>query len=243
MNECYLVTGAGGGMGHEIAKQLLDKDNFVVVSDLYEDVLKSMYSEYERCVIIPQNLMDVNSAKEIVSAATKRCGKIKGFVHCAGFDKMAAITQNKYDDIIGLMTIHAIIPILICGQIAKKINHADSCSIVLISSVSAHEGAAGHTAYAAAKGAIEGFLKPAAAELADKGIRINVIAPGVVQTNMSKGWIEKLDDNQRKRLNAQYPFGLGKPEYIRDLIDFLLSDKSKWITGQTIIIDGGRLCK
>lgn len=243
MDGCYLITGAAGGMGYEVAKQLLDEGNVVAVSDLDEKVLKDKYSENARCAIIPYNLMDTSSAKELISEIKKRCGKIKGFVHCAGFDKMSAITQNKPEDIIGLMTIHAVIPMLICGQIAKKINHTEGCSIVLISSVSAHEGAAGHTAYAAAKGAIEGFLKPAASELADKGIRINVIAPGVVRTRMSKGWIERLNDDQRGKLSEQYPFGLGEPEYICDLIRFLLSDKSKWITGQTIIIDGGRLCK
>ena len=109
----------------------------------------------------------------------------------------------------------------------------------IISSQSAHEGAMGHTAYAAAKGAIEGYLAPAAAELMEKGIRINEVCFAPVKTPMAAGWMDKLNEEGMKKLLESYPLGIGEVSDASNLICFLLSKESRWINGQIITADGG----
>ena len=97
----------------------------------------------------------------------------------------------------------------------------------------------GHTAYAAAKGAIEGYLAPAAAELMEKGIRINEVCFAPVRTQMAAGWMDKLTEEGMKNLLESYPLGIGEVSDASNLICFLLSEESKWINGQIITADGG----
>ena len=152
---------------------------------------------------------------------------------------MAAVTRNKADDTEALWRIHALAPMMMIKEIAKKNNHTDETSVVLVSSQAMHEGAAGHSAYASAKGAVEGYIRPAAAELAEKGMRINAVCPGIVNTEMSGGWMDKLDDKALDRIKTGYPLGFLEPEDVAKLIGFLISDLSGKITGQVITIDGG----
>jgi len=132
-------------------------------------------------------------------------------------------------------------PIQFFGWLQKKSNHASDTACVLVSSLSVHEGAKAHVAYAAAKGAVEGILKPAAAELVSKGIRLNEVVLGVVETEMARSWLDKLPPEQLKAITDGYPMGLGSPASVAKVIAFLLSPDSSWITGQTLICDGGHM--
>ena len=125
------------------------------------------------------------------------------------------------------------------GALSKKANHAEGTSIVLITSQSAHEGAMGHTAYAAAKGAIEGYLAPAAAELMERGIRINEVCFAPIKTQMAAGWMDKLSEEGLRKLLKSYPLGMGEVRDASNLICFLLSDEARFINGQIITADGG----
>ena len=87
------------------------------------------------------------------------------------------------------------------------------------------------------------MLPSAAAELAEKQIRINIMVLGVIMTSMSMGYIGRMDDSQKEALEKQYPLGLGKPEYVANLVNFLMSDESSWMTGQKIVLDGGHQCR
>jgi NAD(P)-dependent dehydrogenase (short-subunit alcohol dehydrogenase family) len=116
-------------------------------------------------------------------------------------------------------------------------------SFVLVSSVAAHEGALGKAAYAASKGALEGFLRAAAAELLPRRVRLNAVVPGIVDTAMTHEFVDRMDVAQRAELERDYPLGIGKPEDVAELIAFLLSDRSEWISGQSFVIDGGHLSR
>ena len=183
--------------------------------------------------------MDVENLGGLIKGLVAEHGPIGGFVHCAGFDKMAPLHLTKIEDMENLWRLHALVPMVMIAAISKKKNHDDSASIVLITSQSAHEGAMGHTAYAAAKGAVEGFLAPAAAELMEKGIRINEVCFAPVRTPMAAGWMDKLTDEGMQRLMESYPLGLGEVEDASNLICFLLSPESRWINGQIFTADGG----
>ena len=112
---------------------------------------------------------------------------------------------------------------------------------MLISSQAAHEGAKGHTAYASAKGAVEGYLAPASAELIEKDMRINVVCPGPVRTVMSEEWIQRLYADEEK-LMKDYPLGMTEVGDVAELITWLLSDKARRVSGQIIPIGVGIKC-
>ncbi|MDT3386356.1 MAG: SDR family oxidoreductase [Bacteroidota bacterium] len=236
-----LITGVSGGIGKAVTEQLISSGISVIGLDLaFKDEIKSMAAKNQGLLVLQEtNLMDIESLPGVINDIVSKRGPLSGFVHCAGFDKMAPIQLAKIEDIENLWKMHALVPMVIIATISKKKNHDDNTSIVLISSQSAHEGAMGHSAYAAAKGAIEGYLAPAAAELMEKGIRINEVCFAPVKTPMAAEWMNKLDENSMQKLLGSYPLGIGEVEDASNLICFLLSHKSRWINGQIITADGG----
>lgn len=236
-----LVTGITGGIGKAVAEKLLMSGSSVIGLDrTIKDEIRSLADQYpEKLMLHEADLMDSDGLADLVKGLVAEHGPIGGFVHCAGFDKMMPLHLTKAEDIENLWRLHALTPMLMIGTLSKKKMHDDGMSIVLISSQSAHEGAMGHTAYAAAKGAIEGYLAPAAAELMEKGIRINEVCFGPVKTPMAAGWMDKLTEEGMQKLLESYPLGIGEVEDARNLICFLLSSESRWINGQIITADGG----
>lgn len=236
-----LITGVSGGIGKAITKKLMTSGSTVIgVDKTISDAVRKLEAEYpERLSCYEVDLMNVQGLTDFTRRVVEEKGPVGGFVHCAGFDKMMPLQLTKIEDIENLWRLHALVPMVMISAISKKKNHEEGLGIVLISSQSAHEGAMGHTAYAAAKGAIEGYLAPAAAELMEKGIRINEVCFGPVKTSMAKGWMDKLSEDGLNKLLESYPLGLGEVEDASNLICFLLSNESRWINGQIITADGG----
>ena len=236
-----LITGISGGIGKGVAEKLLASGSTVIGLDrTIRDEIRTVAEQYQdKLILIECDLMDVAKLQELVKGIVAEHGPIGGFVHCAGFDKMAPLHLTKVEDIENLWRLHALVPMVMIAAISKKKNHAEGAGIVLISSQSAHEGAMGHTAYAAAKGALEGYLAPAAAELMEKGIRINEVCFAPVKTPMAAGWMDKLNEEGMKKLLESYPLGIGEVSDASNLICFLLSKESRWINGQIITADGG----
>ena len=236
-----VITGVSGGIGKAVAEQLLDNGSSVIGLDLVlkDEIMEIAEKHPDQLALHEANLMDVDNLGSMVKGLVAEHGPIGGFVHCAGFDKMAPLHLTKIEDMENLWRLHALVPMVMIASISKKKNHDEGTSIVLITSQSAHEGAMGHTAYAAAKGAVEGFLAPAAAELMEKGIRINEVCFAPVRTPMAAGWMDKLTDEGMQRLMESYPLGLGEVEDASNLICFLLSPASRWINGQIFTADGG----
>lgn len=243
LGEVYVITGAGSGIGEVVAEALLSAGHKVVGVDLSAEKLFRLKDNFENFIPLECDLLQTDELESLLKEIVFSHGKIRGLVHCAGFDRMCLLHLNTYEMAERLFRIHAWVPMKLLGGVSQKGNHADNCSCVVISSLAAHEGAIGHTAYAAAKGALEGMLPAAAAELAKKKIRLNVAIFGIVNTPMSQSWLNKLDESQVAVLQKDYPLGLGVPQNASDLICFLLSDKSSWITGQRFIADGGHLIR
>ena len=239
--ENILITGVTGGIGKNVAEKLLVAGASVIgLCREIHDEIKDLAEQYPGKLFLHEaDFMDSANLANVIKELVAEHGPIGGFVHCAGFDKMSPLHLTKAEDMENLWRIHALTPILMIAAISKKKNHREHTNIVLISSQSAHEGAMGHTAYAAAKGAIEGYLAPAAAELMEKGIRINEVCFAPIKTPMASGWMDKLTEEGMKKLLESYPLGIGEVEDAGNLICFLLSDKSRWINGQIITADGG----
>ena len=119
----------------------------------------------------------------------------------------------------------------------RKVNKYTLRSVVLISSNISNFGAVAHSVYGASKGAVDAMMRSLAVELAPR-VRINSVLPGAVHTAMTEHIYENKD--LIHRMEAAYPLGLGTTSYIADAVEFLLSDKAGWITGQQLTVDGGR---
>ena len=241
MAGCILVTGAASGIGHAVAQKLLLKGEQVVAADFDAGRLNDRFADQPNALCVAADLTNEDGFHSLTSAIKERFDAVKGFVHCAGFDSARMLGYIADDTVAKLIAVHAGFPIKFLGWLAKKGNHAEGCAGVLISSLSAHEGARGHVAYAAAKGAVEGLLRPAASELAAKGIRLNAVVLGIVETEMAKTWMGKLTPEQYAEIRKGYPFGFGVPDDVAKIIAFLLGEDSRWITGQTLVCDGGHL--
>lgn len=239
MDMCTLVTGAGSGIGRAVCQLLLARGEQIVAADLSAEALSTAFGNDSNVLCVAGDLTTAEGLANLTNSLKSRFESVKGFVHCAGFDSVRPLGFIADETVHKLVAVHAGFPIQFLGWLAKKGNHAEGCSCVCISSLSAHEGAKGHVAYAAAKGAVEGFLKPAAAELLPKRIRLNAVVLGVVQTEMSMTWMNKLTPEQFSEMQRDYPLGFGQPVDVAKVIAFLLGEDSSWITGQTLICDGG----
>lgn len=238
-----IVTGATGGIGREITEKLIAKEYHIIAIGRKIELLNEEFNRVDNIKYLEYDLNNLDGIPMLIKNIKKEFGPIGGFIHCAGFDKMAPLYLAKVKDTKNLFNIHVFAPMAICSQLNKKGVASNDCSVVLISSLASHEGAKGHTSYAAAKGALEGFLPSAASEMADKNIRLNIVVPGIVETKMSKSYIGKMDSEQIELMNRSYPLGIGSPTDVANCIEFLISDKSRWITGQKIFLDGGHMCR
>ena len=235
-----IVTGACGGIGKALVEKLLSQGCSVWAVDYNEESLNVSFNQPNVFKYVC-DLNDEQAIETMIKHIVTENGPVDGLCHCAGFDKLCPLFLNKRANVEALMKIHVYAAMDLCKQLSKKGNANPGCSIVLISSLSAHEGAKGHTAYAAAKGAIEGFLAPASSELLDKSIRLNVVVLGAINTQMTMGYVGKMDNIQREEFEKGYPLGFGGPDNVVGFISFLLSDDAKWMTGQKYILDGGHL--
>ena len=237
---CTVVTGASSGIGAAVAARLLARGENVVAVARRADVLAKLYGDSPNAVCAAVDLESPDATARVATAVKERFDTVRGFVHAAGFVSPAPLGLVQDETAHRLFSVHALFPLQFLGWLAKRPNHADGAAAVLVSSLAAHEGDCGNAAYAAAKGAVEGLLRPAAAELAPRGVRVNAVVLGVVDTPMAQGsWMVRCTPEQIDARRARYPLGFGTPEKVADVIDFFLGEASAWITGQCLVADGG----
>jgi NAD(P)-dependent dehydrogenase (short-subunit alcohol dehydrogenase family) len=239
-----LVTGASSGIGKGIAIFLSKAGANIIMAARNEEKLKETYNELE-----PGNhsyyLIDLNNLNEIESMMDNVCSdgrKLNGIVHSAGISRTIPIQYLKLDDLKGIMSINFYSFVELAKHFSKRKYNDNGGSIVAISSISSKVGARGLAAYCASKGALDSAIKSMALELTAKNIRINSIAPGMIKTQIYDGLIELVNNKDFETdLKKRQVLGLGKPEDVAYAAAFLLSDASKFITGTSMIVDGGYL--
>jgi 3-oxoacyl-[acyl-carrier protein] reductase len=153
----------------------------------------------------------------------------------AGIANAATIEDTKVEDFDALFAVNVRAPFFLVQQLLPILGSGSS--IVLLSSLAAHASVGALSAYAATKGAVDTLVKHFAAALGERGIRVNAVAPGVVATDMSS--FTKTDDGRDFTLGLQALKRLAQPEDIADVVAFLASDEARWITGDTVNVDGG----
>lgn len=243
--ENILVTGASDGIGKAICLLLNSLGANVIGIARSEDKLKLLKEEMinkEKFIYITRDLsVDIDELPNLVSKIVKEYGKLLGLVHSAGVIEilpLKAITEDKLNQIHNL---NFKTGVMLCkGFSDRRNNIGENSSIVLLSSIASLLGYKGLLSYSTSKGAINSLVKSLAVELSQNKIRVNAVSPGHINTELFNQNKEFYSKEFLEELETKYPFGLGEPVYIANLIAFLLSDSSKWITGQNIVIDGGR---
>jgi NAD(P)-dependent dehydrogenase (short-subunit alcohol dehydrogenase family) len=164
---------------------------------------------------------------------------LDGVVYAAGVAPVAPVRYLKDVDFDTCLNVNTVAPLLLIRDLLKKKKLKAGASIVWISSVASSRGAAGYAAYAASKAALEASSRCLALELAPKGMRVNCIAPGMIDTNMSDLAADRISAEAIEQHMQGYPLGAGQPIDVAAAVAFLLSDESRWITGICLPVDGG----
>lgn len=238
--EYLLVTGASSGMGEEIALSLSERYNIVLggrnINRLNRVKGKCANGNH---IIWEYDLSDVaNVEKSLTSLIFSANIRVTRFVHCAGFMKMYPVRMLSPELFSNAFNINVISAAMIVKVLtSKRYNESELKSAVFISSNISNFGAKAFSVYSSSKSALDGLMRSLAVELAPN-VRINSVLPGGVHTRMTDSIYK--DQDLVDRMAATYPLGLGDVTEIRDAVDFLLSDKARWITGQQITVDGGR---
>ena len=223
MKKNILLIGGSYGIGNNIAKQLQKEYNVFIASRTREGLED-----------IDATHIEFNATSDSLDTS-KLPEELHGFVYCPGSINLKPFKMIGLDTFREDMEINFFALVKVTKEILPKM--ADSASLVFFSTVAAQVGMPFHTSVAAAKGAIEGYAKAMAAEYAPK-LRINVVAPSLVDTPLATRLLN--NDRKRDHMAERHPLKrVGEPEDIANIAVFLLSDKSSWITGQIIGVDGG----
>jgi len=235
------VTGASSGIGKITAKLCSEQGARLIISGRNEERLNETFSLLTG-VGHEIRQMDLSEAENI-TGLIESLPQIDGFVSNAGVAKLSSIRFIKEIDLRNILEVNSIAPILLTKQLMKSKKLKNPSSVVFTSSIAGmYSSTMGNSMYSASKAALNGFMKNAAVELAAKGIRCNTVNPGFVQTSMVDFALlkeEEIDD-----IRKSYPLKrLGTPEDVAHGIIYLLSDASSWVTGITLVIDGGFTAK
>lgn len=239
-----LVTGAAGGMGQAVCALLASRGAQVVLLDLNEEQLSDACQKLDgngHCYYVC-NLAQIENIEGLIGQITQEQGPVDGFVHCAGIANVRPLKMSKYSYMLDVMNVNYFSFVEIVRCITKRKAFNPGLSIVGICSIGAFYGAPTKTAYSSSKAAMYAAVKCMAVELADKGVRANVVAPGSTRTNMMEQAEEYSagTDSYKQKLSRQY-LGICEPEDIANSIAFLLSDKARMITGTCLTVDGGKM--
>jgi 3alpha(or 20beta)-hydroxysteroid dehydrogenase len=231
-----LVTGAAGGQGWAIAKQLRAKGYSVAACDRRADEVVAAVGELADDQVIAVEL-DVTSPEQWTAAVRQvvdRFGSLSTLVNNAGVLHRASLTDETPEDFENAWRVNCLGVFLGIRATLDQLRAAEHAAIVNICSTGAIRPFPQHAAYGSSKWALRGLTQAAAAELGPSGIRVNAVFPGPIATSM-------LDEATQTRLAATAMFGrIGQPGEIADAVAFLVSEEASFITGSELVVDGGQ---
>lgn len=236
-----MVTGGTRGIGKEVALKFAKKGYDVILNYVSDKTdVEAIQKEFEEkkieCLLIKADVSQKEQVDQMVTKAIEKFGKIDVLVNNAGITKDNLLMRMSEEEFNRVIEINLKGTFLVTKAVTKYMMKQRKGSIINLSSVVGVTGNAGQANYAASKAGIIGFTKSIAKELASRNIRSNAVAPGFIETDMT----EVLSENVKTEILNQIPLKrMGMAKEVSDLIYFLASDKSSYITGQVINIDGG----
>jgi NAD(P)-dependent dehydrogenase (short-subunit alcohol dehydrogenase family) len=243
-NKVAVITGARRGIGKAIALELAKHGANVVVSDIdlkgCEEVAEEIKDLGTDALAIKCDVTKQDQIDKMLKKTTDEYDKIDILVNNAGVVRQKPFVEFTEEDWDIILDTNLKGMFLVTKSVTKQMLKNESGKIVSIASIAGEVGFANTSAYCASKAGIINLTRELAMELSGKGININAIAPGVIETDMTEDMLE--DKDTKKDLLANIPMGrVGKPEEIAKAAVFLASDDSDYITGHTLVVDGGWL--
>ena len=237
-----VVTGASKGIGRAVAKEFANNGYNVVicynksVSDAQQ--LLNEVSQTTRAIAVKVDVSNEDDVKNMVEITKKTFGNIDVLVNCAGVSDTRLLIDSTQQDYDFVFDTNMRGTYNTCKLVGREMLSNQSGKIINISSIWGLRGGSCESVYSASKGAIIAFTKALAKELGSNGINVNAVAPGFIQTDMTKNVTNEI---KQEIMESSALGRLGTPEDVASVVLFLASEKSKFITGQVIGVDGGWL--
>ena len=237
-----VVTGASKGIGRAVAKEFANNGYNVVicynksVSDAQQ--LLNEVSQTTRAIAVKVDVSNEDDVKNMVEITKKTFGNIDVLVNCAGVSDTRLLIDSTKEDYDFVFDTNMRGTYNTCKLVGREMLSNQSGKIINISSIWGVLGGSCESVYSASKGAIIAFTKALAKELGPNGINVNAVAPGVIQTDMTKNVTNEI---KQEIMESSALGRLGTPEDVAGVVSFLASEKSEFITGQVISVDGGWL--
>jgi NAD(P)-dependent dehydrogenase (short-subunit alcohol dehydrogenase family) len=243
------VTGAGSGNGRAIAETLLEEGASVAVLDIVPDSLAELTDKYAEAFAVTANVADEESVRAAVEQIEAKFGRLDILVNNAGIvrsSNFSELPREEWDEVFAVnstgpfLMSQASMPLLRAGVAAR--GEGATAAIVNITSVEAHIviSSSGHPQvhYNASKGALLQLTRALAVEAASQKVRVNAVAPGFIETPFTRAVLGSPE--VLSWLLERTPMGrVGQPEDVANAVSFLASDKASWMTGTTLMVDGG----
>lgn len=237
-----IVTGASSGIGQKVAILCSQMGSRVCLIGRNVDRLEETRVQLigEGHLVFSYDLTDLGNIKELVADIVAKMGVIDGLVNCAGISTTLLFKLMTPDKLEELFKTNVYATIELTRQVLhfKNVNK-NGASVIFFSSVMGCVGENAKSLYSMTKGALISGCRSLAIEYAPKKIRVNVVSPGLIETAINRHQPYLLDPEKRKITESMYPLGLGETSDIANACIYLLSDASRWVTGQNLIVDGG----
>jgi 3-oxoacyl-[acyl-carrier protein] reductase len=240
-----LITGASSGIGAAIAEELARRGATVVLvartRERLEEQAAKIHAAGGRAECLPCDVTDENAIRKMARQLHSQHGKIHLIVNNAGLWNWSPMSVLPMDEVERMFRLNVFAMLNVVRLMAALLPKG-SGAVVNMCSTAALQGESGLAAYSATKGAIMAMTRSLAKELAPRRVRVNAVAPGVVLTEGTELRFNVVSQERRAELESKYPLGFGKPTDVAPVVAFLGSDDARWITGQTLVVDGGLTC-
>lgn len=240
-----VVTGASSGIGRETAVLLSQLGCHVILVGRDRSRLEASQTMLEGTGhrVEPYDLSALDDIPIWLKRLANETGPLAGLVHCAGLQLTLPVRQVMAAQVGKLLDINLTAGLMLAKGFRQKHVHATPGSLVFVSSIMGLVGAVGRSIYCASKCALVGMTKSLALELAADGLRVNCVAPAFVETAMFQEMKNLMGAEQIALIESSHPLGIGQPRDVAHAIAFMLADTGRWITGTTLVVDGGYTAK